>query len=402
MITTACFLCNNKDLYLAIDLGFHPLADTFLKPDKLTEPEPRYPLNVVACKVCGHLMNGYIVPATARYQENEYSYDSSNSTVAITHFEEFAKEAAKVTGLKKGDLVVDVGSNVGTFLEKFRDASGCDVIGVEPAANIAKIAEKNSVPTINNFFNEEAVKEILKTAKAKLITGTNVYNHIEDQEAFAKNVDALLAEEGSLIVETPYAGTLVDEISFDTIYLEHASYFFVAPMKKFWERYGFKINKVVLNDYMGGSIQVYVSRHLPEGAEVAKLIKQEEAKGYFKSSTYKKFNNQVVDFKMNLMKSLYDIKSQGGVIIGIGAATKGNTLLNYCGIDSTLLEYVTDASPLKIGKFTPGSHIPIKDDKDIDNKVITHGVILPWNIGDFLSKKLSFLGIEFIVPHLNK
>lgn len=399
MNTSKCFLCASTNLKTVIDLGHHPLADTFLKPDQINAPETRYPLYVVACQDCGHLMNGFIVPATARYQENEYSYDSSNSAVAISHFDEFSKEAIRIVGISEKDLVVDIGSNVGTFLGKFKENSQCIVRGVEPSKNISEIAEKNGITTINTFFSSEAVKILNKTGKAKIISGTNVYNHIEDQVTFAKNIDALLADDGSAVFEVPYAGTLVDETSFDTIYLEHASYFFVTPLKKFWAKYGFTIHEISLNDYMGGSMRVYISRHLPESPKVAKMILDEQKKGYFDQKVYNEFMRRVVGLKMDLMKKLYSIKSSGGVIIGIGAATKGNTLLNYCGIDSSLLEFVTDASPLKIGKFTPGSLLPIKDDKDID-KTITHGVILPWNIGDFLSKKLSPLGIEFIVPHL--
>jgi SAM-dependent methyltransferase len=385
---------------MAIDLGFHPLADTFLKKEQLERPETRYHLNVVACKNCGHLMNGYIVSAEERYQENEYSYDSSNSKVAINHFDEFAEEAIRIAGITNKDMVVDIGSNVGTFLKKFNERSGCKVLGIEPSLNIAKLAEKDGVKTIQNFFNSNAVIDAKKISKAKLITGTNVYNHIEDQKAFAKNAKALLTSDGMIAIEAPYGGTLIDGTLFDTIYLEHVSYFYVKPLKEFWGSYGFKINHIALNDYMGGSMRFYLSRHLPESPEVAKMVKEEKRKKYFSPATYEDFMKRTIGFKTDLMKNLYQIKAKGGVIIGIGAATKGNTLLNYCGIDNTLLEYVTDASPLKVGKYTPGSHIPIKHDDEIDNKVITHGLILPWNIGDFLKKKLSPLGIKFIVPHL--
>lgn len=400
MVTKKCFLCGGKNLYLAIDLGFHPLADTFIKQEQLSEPETRYPLNVVACKDCGHLMNGYIVPAKARYQENEYSYDSSNSAVSVAHFEEFAKEAIDLVKIGKGDLVVDIGSNVGTFLEKFREHSGCKVLGIEPSHNIAVLAKKNGVKTIEDFFNAPTVKQIKKTSRAKLITGTNVYNHIENQKEFAKNAIALLTPDGMIAVETPYAGALIDSTSFDTIYLEHVSYFFVQPLKKFWAQFGFKICHVDVNDYMSDSMRFYLSRQLPEDPAVAKMIKHEISGGYFKPKTYEAFMQRTVDFKTDLMKQLYQLKAKGAVVIGIGAATKGNTLLNYCGIDTTLLEYVTDASPLKVGKYTPGSHIPIKHDNEINKKVITHGLILPWNIGKFLTKKLSHLGIKFLVPHL--
>lgn len=400
MVTSKCFLCQSTDLYTAIDLGFHPLADTFLKKEQLNQPETRYPLNVVACNACGHLMNGYIVPAKARYQANEYSYDSSNSPVAINHFDEFAKQAVDIVGVTDKDLVIDIGSNVGTFLSKFKQHANCEVLGIEPSANIAKIATSNGINTIQDFFGTKAMQQAKKTGLAKIISGTNVYNHIEDQEQFAKDIDELLDPKGSVVIEVPYAGTLVDETSFDTIYLEHASYFFVEPVQKFWARHGFKIHHVALNSYMGGSIQFYISRHLPESPEVAKLVQAEKDKAYFSPETYTAFMQRTVKLKMDLMKELYAIKAQGGRVVGIGAATKGNTLLNYCGIDSTILDFVTDASPLKIGKFTPGSHLPIKDDKDIDKSVITHGLILPWNIGEFLSKKLSPLGIKFLIPHV--
>lgn len=401
MVTTHCFLCNATNLTKVIDLGFHPLADTFLKKEQLEAPETRYPLTGVLCESCGHLMNGYIVPATARYQENEYSYDSSNSKVAINHFGEFAKEAVEVVGIGADDLVVDVGSNVGTFLQQFKDASGCKVTGVEPSHNIAELAEKNGITTVEDFFGTEAVAEITKTSKAKLLTGTNVYNHIEDQKGFAESALQLLTDDGMIAIEAPYAGTLIDETSFDTMYLEHVSYFFVAPLKKFWDGFGFNICHIALNDYMGGSMRFYLSRQKPEAPEVAQMIEAEAQKNYAKPEGYTDFMRRTVDFKTNLMRDLYRIKAEGGVVIGIGAATKGNTLLNYCGIDSTLLEFVTDASPLKVGKITPGSHIPIKHDKDI-TKDITHGLILPWNIGKFLSEKLAPLGIEFLIPQLKK
>lgn len=399
MTVTKCFLCNSGDLKTVIDLGYHPLADTFLNSTQIGQPEIRYPLFVVACQDCGHLMNGYIVPAISRYQENEYSYDSSNSPVAISHFDELSKEVIEVVGVSEGDLVVDIGSNVGTLLSNFKANSNCSVVGIEPSKNIANIAEENGIKSVNDFFNATSVDKISAKAKAKVITGTNVYNHIEDQVSFAENINNLLTEEGSAVFEAPYAGTLIDETSFDTIYLEHASYFLVRPLKQFWAKFGFKIHKVDLNNYMGGSIRFYISRHLPESPEVAKLISTEESNGYFNDDTYKQFMERVVNLKVELMKDLYKIKNKNGKIIGIGAATKGNTLLNYCGIDSSLIEYVTDASPLKIGKFTPGTHLLIKDDKDID-KSITHGLILPWNIGNFLANKLKHLGLGFIVPHL--
>ncbi|HEX2313132.1 MAG TPA: class I SAM-dependent methyltransferase [Thermomonospora sp.] len=400
MVTTACFLCGGSRLTRVVDLGLHPLADTFLTEERLGEPEIRYPLTVVACGDCGHLMTGHVVPATIRYQASEYSYTSSNSAVAVGHFDALAEEAARIAGLGPGDLAVDVGSNVGTLLARIAAHAGCRVLGVDPSPNIARLAERNGVPTIADFLTADVAAEIRGRGRPRLVTGTNVCNHVEDQHAFARDVDALLAPDGVLALEVPYAGTLVEETSFDTIYLEHVSYFFLAPLRRFWAERGFRIFRVSFNAYMGGSMRVYLSRHRPEDSRVAPLVRRELERRYFAPETYEAFTARTVALKTALMNRLYGIRADGGRLIGIGAATKGNTLLNFCGIDGTLLAYVTDASPLKVGKYTPGSRLRIRHDDEVVRGEVTHGLILPWNIRDLLGRKFAGLGIELVVPHL--
>ncbi len=401
MLVKKCIICKGSTLDTVIDLGFHPLADTFLKKEKLRMPEERYPLFLILCKTCGHLQRGYTVDKKVRYQGSDYSYDSSNSRVAIAHFESMAHEGIAAWNIGKGDLVLDIGSNVGTLLLKFKQHSGAKILGIEPSKNITRLAKKEGVPTLNRFFDTEAARDIKRRGGAKLIAITNVFNHIDDLVPFMKNVRRALRPDGVFVIEVPYGGTLVDQLSFDTIYLEHTSYFFIKPLRRLFNLFGFKIISFTLNDYMGGSVRLYVSVYGKESPEVKKILAEEEVRGYFKRETYRTFMQKLAEFKMDLMAKLYAVKAENGKIIGIGAATKGNTLLNYCGVDSTLLDYVTDASPLKIGKYTPGSHIEIRDDTDI-GKDITHGVILPWNIGGFLKKKLGHLGIEFIVPHMEQ
>jgi hypothetical protein len=275
-------------------------------------------------------------------------------------------------------------------------------MGVEPSANIKSVAEGNGIPTIIDFFNESVVKEILKSSKAKAISGTNVFNHIEDVSALMKNISDLLTDDGQFVIETPYLVHLLEKDAFDTIYLEHVSYFSVKPHVEFFKKFGLYIYHLERNDYMGGSIRVFVGKD--EKKENKELLKEfyalEDGMRLMNSDTYEKFMDKVKNFKYELSRKLYEIKAKGGKIIAIGAATKGNTLLNYCKIDSTLVDYIAESSPLKIGKYTPGSYIKIIDEKEID-KDAEHVLILPWNIGDFLKTKFTYLSkAEFIVPHM--
>ncbi len=401
MHTRNCQMCGADDLAPIIDLGHHPLADTFLPSHHLNQSETRYPLRVLLCKQCGYATLSHVVSQEERYQGVDYSYTASNSPVSISHFTDMAKDIGGAVEINAGDLVVDIGSSDGTLLRSFREQSGCRIQGVEPAKNIAESAERNGIPTINDFFTSSTVSRIVSNGKAQVITATNVYNHITDMNAFMENILAALTNDGMFIFETPSLLDLIRRTAFDTIYLEHVSYFGVKPLARFYKKFGLYIHKIELNDYMGGSMRVYVSK-MPADSHVADaFIRMEETAGSYDPATYASFMNRVHAFKFDLCRELYAIKARGGKIIGIGAATKGNTLLNYCKIDGSILEFITDNSPLKIGKYTPGSHIPIKSDADIHSGV-THALILPWNIGDFLKEKLKHLKLDFIVPSMGR
>lgn len=402
MSVTACALCASKDLGLILDLGFHPLADTFLKREQLDLPETRYPLQVLLCASCGHAMNSYVVPREARYQEHEYSYDSGNSKVSMAHFDEMAKEVSATVGVGADDLVIDIGGNVGTLLSAFRAHTGARVLNIEPSANIAALATQNGVETIQDFFNEPAVQEIVQRGGAKVIAATNVFNHIDGLDEFMTLVTKSLVPGGAFVFEVPYLLHLLEKLAFDTVYLEHVSYFALKPLSTYLKKFGLTITEVVESDYMGGSIRV--TARLGGAAEtsaVAAYSKKEEDAKLYDLETYQHMTKKIQEFKFSLLKQLLEVRLAGGKVIGIGAATKGNTLLNYCGIDATMLDFVTDASPLKIGKYTPGSHIPIVPDEAIVPEV-THALILPWNIAEFLKGKLApkYPDMQFIVPHM--
>ena len=398
METKKCQLCDSAEIETIIDLGSHPLGDTFLKD--LSQKETFYPLRVFLCKQCGYTGLSYIVDETERYQKNDYSYTSSNSPVAISHFSEMASQGVEMAKISKNDLVIDIGSNVGTLLKSFREKSDCKILGVEPASNIAVLAEKEGVATINDFFNEKVAQKIVKEqGKAKVIACTNTFNHINDLGSFMGNIATVLVEDGHFIFEVPYMKTLVESSSFDTIYLEHISYFSVKPFSAFFKKFGLFISHLEVNDYMGGSIRVYVSKKEASSVLVEEFSEKEELAGIFDAKTYQVMMEKVKALKFRLCQEIYEIKGRGAKIIGIGAATKGNTLLNFCKIDNSLIDFITDSSPLKIGKFTPGSHIVIKGDKDITPD-IEYALILPWNIAEFLREKLKDLNLKFIVPKI--
>jgi len=399
MPISSCGLCKSRDLVLAIDLGLHPLADTFLKKEQLMEPEMRYPLQMLLCKACGHAMNSYVVSEKKRYQENDYSYDSNNSKISIKHFTDMAGDVCRRAQLSSGDLVIDIGSNVGTLLQAFKN-QGMEIRGVEPSSNIADIAEKNGIPTIRDFFNTAACAEILKTGKAKVVTITNAFNHISYLDEFMQCVVSILRDDGTFVIEIPYFLQLLKRRHFDTIYLEHVSYIAVKPLAAYVKKFGLNIIHVEENDYMSGSIRFFIGRG-KEGAMVQKMIANEEGAKLFSPQTYEEFGRQIMGCKLTLLKELVDARAKGGKVVAIGAATKGNTLLNYCGIDNTLIDFVTESSELKIGKYLPGSHIPILPDDAIDESV-THALILAWNIADFLKEKIGpkFPKLIFITPHV--
>lgn len=399
MNVTNCHLCSSKNLVKILDLGFHPLADFFVKEHQLNEMERRYPLSVLLCKDCGHAMNSYIVPAEVRYQENDYSYDSSNSKIAIEHFSQMADDVIKKAGVKKDELVVDIGSNIGTLLGHFKDKRA-SVQGVDPSHNISALAQKNGIPTINDFFSPSACSKILKKGKPKAITITNAFNHMSNLHDFMKCATSIMADDSVLVIELPYFLQLLKRRHFDVIYLEHVSYICIKPLVPFFKKYGLNIIAAEENDYMSGSVRIFVGKG-KQGPSVKKQIDLEEKAGMFDEKTWKKFAAQVRECKLNLLKELVLARKKGGKIVAIGAAAKGNTLLNYCGIDKELIDFATDASPLKIGKYTPGSHLPILSD-DAITKDVTHALILAWNIADFLKKKIApkHPHLDFITPHV--
>ncbi len=395
-----CRLCNSVRISKVVDLGFHPLADTFLPVTLLHESENWYPLQLGLCHSCGHVFTLFSIAAEDRYQKNEYSYDSSNSVVSIEHFKEFAEAVINEVRLPNDSLIVDIGSNVGTLLLHFKSLGYQNVIGIEPSKNIAKIAIKSGIPTINEFFSQKAADEISGIGSVKILLSSNVVNHADDLVGLLCTARKVLSNTGIFIFEVPYLFDLIKGTAFDTIYHEHVHYYGIKPLADCLHKQGFSIYKVERLNYMCGSIRVFSRLGGNTDNSVIELIREEVAFGLYEKSTFELFMNRVKNVKFAVNAYLSTVRMEGGKIIAIGAATKGNTFLNYCRLDSDIISYITDSSPLKIGKLTPGSHIPIVSDNDIESDV-THALILPWNIAKYLQKKLAPLGLKFYVPQIN-
>jgi SAM-dependent methyltransferase len=400
MKISACRICDSENVKKIVDLGYHPLADTFLPPHILfSHGEVSYPLQLGLCRDCGHVFTLFAVPPEDRYQIKDYSYDSSNSNVSVQHFRDFAEAVLAEKMSDPNGLVVDIGSNVGTLLAHFQSFGYQNVIGVEPSGNISELAIKAGVPTINDFFCDRVIKTLRGAGPVEVLLSANVLNHADDLGALLDTAKEVLAHNGILVFEVPYLLDLVQTTAFDTIYHEHVHYHAVQPLAAALARKGFSVFKIDRIDYMCGSIRVFTRVGGGHCEAVEKMIEAERDFGLFDPATWEAFMTRVRTVKTTVLSDLYEIRAKGGKIIAIGAATKGNTFINYCKLDSDMIEYVTDTSPLKIGKLTPGSHIPIIADEDIDASA-THALILPWNIAPMLVSKLDHLGLEFYIPQV--
>ena len=398
-----CRLCHSSEIKKVIDLDFHPLADTFLEKEDQLGAETFYPLQLGLCKNCGHVFTLFAIPPEDRYQKHDYSYDSSNSIISVQHFQNFCETVLAEVPVQKDSLIVDIGGNVGTLLSQFKENGFTNVLNIEPSKNISKIAVTNGIPTFNGFFNKESSNYISENfdRKVDILLSSNVVNHADNMHDLIQSAKNILSAEGVFIFEAPYLMDLIQKTSFDTIYHEHVHYYGVKPLVEFLKKYGFSIFKIEKIDYMCGSIRVFASLKKPQSSFVSQMIETENEFGLYNIKTYQKFSSRVQMMKISLNSYLWEVRKKGGKIVGIGAATKGNTLLNYCKLDSDIISFVSDVSELKIGKFTPGSHIQIISDAAIDDS-FTHALILPWNIANLLKRKLKHLNLIFFEPQVDE
>lgn len=397
-----CIICESNLFDRVIELGYHPPADTFLKKNELHTGQKFYPLNCVLCKNCKHLQTEYIVSKEERYDETEYSYTSSNSKVAREHWDEYCKTTSAHMGVNPHDHIIEFGSNDGYLLQQFIKKD-CKVTGIDPSKNMVDLSKENGVNTIHGFLdNNTAKKAISENGKAKVIIGNNVFNHIDTPNEAITVIKNILSDDGYFSLEVPYHKDLMEKFLFDTIYHEHVSYFSVSSLDFLFRKNNMYITKIERNDYHGGSLRVYVMKDKQryDKETVDRYIDEENKNKIFAKETYKKFMEKIIEDKFNVLNLIYQFKKDKKKIAAVGAAAKGNTLLNFYKLDNSVIEFVTDSSSYKIGKYTPGSFLSIVDDDELQKQNIDIALILPWNIGHFLIEKIKRINgnLNFIIP----
>ncbi len=397
-----CRACRSRDLEIVLTLGKSPLANSFLKKGDLNKKELCFPLTLLFCNQCNLVQLSHIVNPDLMFKN--YLYVSSTSNVFIKHFEFFAKDVKKSLRLKKDDLVVDIGSNDGILLKPFQKL-GLRVLGVDPAINVAKIANKNGIKTICDYFSPKTAKFIVENyGKPKVITAANVFAHTDNWKELVLAVKIALSDDGVFIIEAPYLVDFVEKNLFDTIYHEHLSYISIRPLMKFFDRNGMKIFDAQRVSSHGGSIRIFIKRSGAQFAtnpRVNKLVKLELSKKLNTGATLKDFFRRIEKNKIELLNLLRNLKKGNKKIIGYGAPAKGNTLLNYFGINNRTIDFIVDDSPLKQSLYTPGTQIPIKSPEVLESCDLDYIVILAWNFADSIISKYKYLkkrGVAFIVP----
>lgn len=397
-----CRICGSRNLKEFLNLGEMPLANGFLREEELKLAEPKYPVDISYCQDCGLTQLVSIVPKELLFRT--YPYFSSVSLTFKLHCENLAKEVIEKFKFPSDSLVVEIGSNDGVLLKIFKKYN-FRILGIEPAVNVARVAQEEGVDTINEFFSEELAYRIAnEIGKADVILALNVFNHLHFIEDVMRGIKYLLKEKGIFVIEVPYFLDLINKNSFDTMYHEMHSYFSLRPLKVLFNQFDMEIIDVKRIDIHTGSIRIYVKKkeNPLKIEDTVELLLEEEVKlGLYNIKNYLKFIERINSIKIKLNEILENIKREGKRIIGYGAAAKGNVLLNYCNIRKDILDYIVDATPWKQGLYTPGTHIPVylieKFRKDNPDYVL----ILPWNFAkEIMEKEKEFMrrGGKFIIP----
>lgn len=400
MNRTICIVCESEKLNNILSLGMHPFADTFISTDKLYQPDMLYDLSCDMCEKCGNIQLKTITNPADRYQANEYSYTSSNSEYSKNYWKTYAEYVKKYIKNTQVRSIIEIGSNDGYLLKILQD-EGYKCLGVDASPAMAKIAQSNGVKTKIAIFNSDVANELKdEHGNADLIIANNVVNHSDNIINFFSGVSKLLSKEGMFIFEQPYWLSALEQRRFDQIYHEHVSYLTLRSAKQITRRSGLAIIDAQISEYHGGSLRIVCKK----GADVKsndRLLQIERAESMyqlFDRNTYDNFTKEIHTKKYKTLNKILNYKLKGNDIVAVGAAAKGNTILNFYGLDATIVKCVTDSSEYKIGKFTPGTRIEITKDeiiKYIDQPTV---LILSWNISSILKQKLKLLNnkVKFI------
>lgn len=398
-----CRFCRSKRLRSVVDLGVHPLCQSQISPARFDQPEPFFPLHAFLCEDCFLVQLGEFASPGEIF--SEYAYFSSFSDSWVKHAKDYVEMAVERFQLGANSQVVEIASNDGYLLQWVK-AKGIPALGVEPATNVARKAQEKGIEVENAFFGRETAKRLAAAGKsADLLLGNNVLAHVPDLDDFIGGIALLLKPTGTLTMEFPHLMRLMQEGQFDTIYHEHFSYFSLFVVERLFAAHGLTLFDVQELGTHGGSLRIFV-RHAKDGSRpvspsVAELKSREAQAGLTGLGAYDAFGEQVREVKRKLLEFLISAKRAGKVVAGYGAAGKGNTLLNYCGIRTDFIDFTVDKNPYKQGHYLPGSRIPILSPDAIMKHKPDYLLILPWNLRTEIMEQMSGIrawGGKFVVP----
>ena len=398
----ACRACESRALRSIIDLGPTPLANSFLRSRNEFANEESFPLNVYFCDDCSLVQILEVVDPDILFRD--YIYVTGTADSIVTHNQNYAETVTQLLQCGSSDLVVEVASNNGQLLKCFQN-HGVRVLGVEPATNIASMANDAGIETVNEFFSSRTAPEIAATyGPAKAVIGNNVLAHVDDTKDFLAGCKLLLADDGLVITEVPYLKEFVERTEFDTVYHEHLCYFGVNSLLRLCDSAGLSIRRIDEVSVHGGSIRMYAERAENgngHAAEVLAMADAEKAAGLTSFKTFEDFADRVRRVRTDLVAMLDRLKAEGCSVAAYGAPAKGNTLLNYCEIDSGQLDFTVDKNPLKVDMFTPGAHLPVLPVSALLEHQPDYVLILAWNFADEIIEQqheYRARGGRFIIP----
>jgi len=389
---TTCRFCNAPLEAVFADLGMSPLANSYLAPEQANAMEPFYPLRALVCGSCFLVQLEEFETPQAIF--GDYAYFSSYSSTWLEHSERYVQEMIDRWGLDGSSHVVELASNDGYLLQYFA-ARQVPVLGIEPAANVAKVALQKGIPTLVEFFGVETARSLAEGSQADLLLGNNVLAHVPDLNDFVGGMKVLLKAGGVITMEFPHLLKLIDLKQWDTIYHEHFSYLSFQTVSRVFAHHGLRLFDVQELPTHGGSLRIFGCHHDDAGKEqsdaASQLLERERAAGFEHLETYTGYGQRVEQDKREILSFLIELKAKGLRIVGYGAPAKGNTLLNYCGIGTDFVDYTCDLNPHKQGHFLPGTHIPIRSPEAIREDQPDVVLILPWNLKDEIVEQLSFI-----------